>query len=80
MTHLITHNPDDWEKLSFFTIDSKYHLHLKIGYLQLYNYRLVKFKPILMESRYTALISVPNGLLRQLFSHYHAGSSDGHMG
>ena len=33
-----------------------------------------------MESRYIALIFAPTGLQQQLFSHYHAGPSGGHMG
>ena len=80
MTHLITHNPDDWKKAILSAIDSKYHLHLKIGYLKLYNDRLVYFKPILVESRYISLLVVPTGLQQQSFSHYHAGPSGGHMG
>ena len=80
MTHTITHNTDDWSKDVLFTIDSKYHLHLKRGYLQLYNDCLVYFKPILVESRYIALIVFPAGLRRQLSSHCHAVPSGGHMG
>ena len=62
MTHLITHNPDDWPKSILSTIYSKYNLHLKRGYLQLYNDRLVYFKPILMESRYISLLVFLTGL------------------
>ena len=80
MTHLITHKPGNWPKVILSTIDSKYHLHLKRGYLQLYNDRLEYFKPILMEIRYTSLLNVRTGLRRQLLSHYHAGPSGGHMG
>ena len=75
MTHLITHKTEDCPKAILSTIDSKYHLHLKRGYLQLYNYRLLYFKPILMESRYIALLVVPTGLRQQLFSNYHTGPS-----
>ena len=80
MTHLITYKPDDWPNAILSTIDSKYYPHLKRGYLKIYNDRLVYLKPILMESRYIALLIVPNCLRRQLFSHYHAGPSGGHMG
>ena len=80
MTHLITHNPSNCPKAILSNIDSKYHLYLNRGYLQLYNDCLVYFKPILMESRYIALLVVTTGLQRQLLSHHHAGPSGGHTG
>ena len=80
MTHLITHKLDNWPKSILSNIASNYHVHLKRGYLQLYNDHLVWFKPILMESRYIDLFVVPAGLRRQLLSRYHAGLSGGYMG
>ena len=62
MTHLITHKPENWPKAILSTIDSKYHINLKRGYLQLYNDHLLYFKPILMESKYIAVLVVPTGL------------------
>ena len=80
MSHLITHKLDDWPKSILSTIEKKYHLNPKIIYLQLYNDRLVYFKPILLESRYISLLLVTAVLPRQLFSHYHTDPSGGHMG
>ena len=79
MNHLITHNPDDWQKAILSATDSKYYVHLKIGYLQLYNYRILYFRPILVESRYIALLIFPTGLQRQIFSQYHTGRRGGHV-
>ena len=56
LEYSVTQNSDDWPKAIISTIDTKYHLHLKRGYLQLYNEHLLYFKPILMESRYISLL------------------------
>ena len=80
MNYFITHNPDGWKKVILSAIYSRYHLHPIRGYPQLYNDRLVYFKPIHMESRYIALIFVRTVLRKKLFSQYHAGPSGGHMG
>jgi len=41
---------------------------------------LVLFKPIFQQTWYGGLIIIPLSLRRQVFSHYHAGPSTGHMG
>ena len=48
--------------------------------IQIMGDKLVLFKPINMASKYITLIITPASLWRNIFSHYHAGPSGGHMG
>ena len=80
LQHLHHNDPHQWPKSTLSEIDPKYHIHLQRGHIQILNDRLTFFKPILMESRYIALIVVPTTLRRKIFSHYHASPSGGHMG
>jgi hypothetical protein len=57
-----------------------YREHLRRNRMRVMNERLVILKPILMDKKHITLIVVPTGLRKQLFSHFHAGPSGGHMG
>ena len=42
--------------------------------------KLDLFKPVVMISKYDALLVTPENFCPKLFSHYNAGPSGGHMG
>ena len=60
-------------------MNSVYCLPLKEKRIQIVNKKLVLFMPILANHRHVMLIVVLISLRRKLFSHYHAGSTCGHM-
>lgn len=62
------------------TAPAEYKTMLAKGLVAILNDKLVYFKPILMNMKYVTLLIVPENIRKQLFAHYHAGPSAGHMG
>ena len=77
---LVLHKPQHVPQDITQSIKEPYRALVKVGLVHLLNDRLVYYKPIMDNRRCIWLIIVPEGLRRQLFNHYHAGPSGGHMG
>ena len=61
-------------------VDVDYCSNLKIHHIGLLHDKLILYKPVSKYIKYVGLIIVPTTLRRLIFSHFHAGPSDGHMG
>ena len=69
-----------WTAAHLEEISPGYKRSLKKGIIQILNWNLVLYNPILANQRYIALIIVPQSMRRSVFSHFHDGPSGGHMG
>ena len=80
MSKLVSSEKIDWKNEDLTPINRAYRSPLQDNRIQIVNKKLVLFKPILANHRHVMLIIVPSPIRRQLFSHYHAGPTCGHMG
>ena len=80
MSKLVSSEKIDWKNEDLTAINRAYRSPLQDNRIQIVNKKLVLLKPILANHRHVMLIIVPSPLRRQLFSHYHAGPTGGHMG
>ena len=57
-----------------------YRQYLRKNLVHMIGNKLTLFKPVNMKPKYITLIILPSTLRCNIFSHYHAGPSGGHMG
>ena len=60
-------------------INRKYYILLKCGHNKMLNNCLIFYRPIMMNSKYLALIVVPQSLQKRIFDHYHSEPTNKHM-
>ena len=69
-----------WVKYELATVETIYQQHLREQQIMLHDGKLIILKLIFQHVRFISLIIVPTSFRIQIFSHYHAGPTGGHMG
>ena len=79
LSKLLAETKSLWSDACLSKVDIEYRSHLKHTRVRIIHNKVL-LKPVFKQIKYVGLIIVPTELRRVIFSHFHVGPSDGHMG